>query len=72
MTEITMTPFKETRLYKDIADEVREEDLVQQINMLERLREQGALTQDAHQKEVAPLEKELDVIRARRAEQTSA
>ncbi len=76
MTEITMTPFKETRLYKDIAgevrDEVREEDLVRQINMLERLREQGALTQDIHQKELAPLEKELAVIRARRAEQTSA
>ena len=73
MQEITWTPFKETRLYKDIADEVRDEvsaeRLTHVIERLKRLHNRGALLDEDFQAEISPLEKELEFARGRRTEQ---
>ncbi len=71
-----MAPLKETRAYKDIAEEARdellEERLGYEINLLRELRDEGSLTEQAYAERVAPLERELTVVRARRAESQEA
>jgi len=69
----TMSSLEETRFYKDIADEVRQEDaekhleerLEHELNLLRELKEEGSLTLEAFDRKKKLIEQELATIRVR-------
>ena len=65
-----LTPLKETRAYKDIRDEVRnevrEEYYVQELSRLSELCKKGSLTEQGYREVAGSIEQELAQIRARR------
>jgi len=67
MLDISMTPLKETRFYKDIADEVNADRIEKEIKRMNLLRERGALPEEEYKSILKDLHGELEEINIRKA-----